>query len=203
MSETRSSSAGAVSKPSTKKKASKKAATKKASMKGEAKPKRRQPRMYVVRAGRVVFWPLPGFPLRCRTGGMIREGDPFLKVRGFPDQSYKVRPVTDREMEAGEVVITHDDRERGRVTDVFPIQVTPCNNRRMLREYKEQGISWMPFDRDLPTERSTIVPEPAEIERADVDAEGFEIPTVDPASVASLEAHLDGGEPEPEEFKED
>lgn len=184
-------SAQAKKKTASKKKASKKAASKKASaQEPRSKKKPTGPRLFVVKPGKTVFWPLPGFPFRCATGAIISGEDPFVRVKKYPDQAYKLRPVTDKEIEQGFVQVTYDDRDEGRVTKRFPIRITPCQNRRMHKEYKDRGIDWMPLELRQPEERSVIQPEAQADGQKVVDnldvGDDFTIPDVDPADVEAF-----------------
>ncbi len=137
--------------------------------------------IYVCTPNRALFWPLPGTPPRGGPGTVVRGDDPFVNVRGYPNQFYKLKKVTEEQRESGSLELligrgTDGEKEYLRV-DVS--RITPCASRRMHKEYESRGITWMPLEIHNIEEVSTIQPREAKAARfSDFQSgdEGFEAP---------------------------
>lgn len=139
----------------------------------------REPRLCVVKAGKVMFWPLPGHPIRAYEGDCIREDDPFVNVVGYPNQAYKLRPLTELEQRSGRVILKVKRPGHPPEDAAFQAKIAPCNRLRMHREYVDRGLDWMPLADMTVKSVSTMTPEESGLRELMEGAEpDFDVPPV-------------------------
>lgn len=137
--------------------------------------------VWVCDVNRALFWPLPGTPPRGGVGTVVRGDDPFVNVRGFPNQFYKLKKVDAKDRKKGflDLLVGKDEDGEKKYRRVDVTRVTPCESRRMHSEYTKRGITWMPLKVKVMEEVSSIQPrEDAAMRLADLAAadEGFDVP---------------------------